>query len=211
MLTRILFFLITILSFQTIATPLRVAVASNFKQPLNEIVSQYQSTTDQKVTVSSASSGILYQQIKAGAPFDVFLSADELRPQMLVDENLALKTSQFVYAFGQLVYYSPNNTVKISELNQANNRLVIANPLHAPYGVAAKEVLNDMLNAQFKGTFITSSNIASAFQIVHSGNASAGLVSLSHILSSKVSENEYILLDYPSARIAQGAVIVSRT
>lgn len=76
MLTRFIVLLITVFSFQSLATPLRIAVASNFKLPLNKIVSQYQNTTGNKVTLSSASSGILYHQIKAGAPFDVFLSAD---------------------------------------------------------------------------------------------------------------------------------------
>ena len=211
MLTRFLLLLITVFSFQSLATPLRIAVASNFKLPLNKIVSQYQKSTNQKVTVSSASSGILYQQIKAGAPFDVFLSADENRPTMLVNEGLALKQSMYVYARGQLVFYSPNQKMKLAQVNKANNKLVIANPLHAPYGVAAKNVLNDILKTPFKGTYITSSNIASAFQIVHSGNAPAGLVSLSHIVSTEVNQNDYVLLNNDNAYIPQAAVILART
>lgn len=211
MLTRFLLLLITVFSFQSLATPLRIAVASNFKLPLNKIVSQYQKSTNQKVTVSSASSGILYQQIKAGAPFDVFLSADENRPTMLVNEGLALKQSIYVYARGQLVFYSPNQQMKLAQVNKANNKLVIANPLHAPYGVAAKNVLNDILKTPFKGTYITSSNIASAFQIVHSGNAPAGLVSLSHIVSTEVNQNDYVLLNNDNAYIPQAAVILART
>ncbi|MBU2970695.1 molybdate ABC transporter substrate-binding protein [Pseudoalteromonas sp. C2R02] len=211
MLTRFLLLLITVFSFQSLATPLRIAVASNFKLPLNKIVSQYQKSTNQKVTVSSASSGILYQQIKAGAPFDVFLSADENRPTMLVNEDLALKQSMYVYARGQLVFYSPNQKMKLAQVNKANNKLVIANPLHAPYGVAAKNVLNDILKTPFKGTYITSSNIASAFQIVHSGNAPAGLVSLSHIVSTEVNQNDYVLLNNDNAYIPQAAVILART
>lgn len=211
MLTRFLLLLITVFSFQSLATPLRIAVASNFKLPLNKIVSQYQKSTNQKVTVSSASSGILYQQIKAGAPFDVFLSADENRPTMLVNEGLALKQSIYVYARGQLVFYSPNQKMKLAQVNKANNKLVIANPLHAPYGVAAKNVLNDILKTPFKGTYITSSNIASAFQIVHSGNAPAGLVSLSHIVSTEVNQNDYVLLNNDNAYIPQAAVILART
>jgi molybdate transport system substrate-binding protein len=211
MLTRFLLLLITVFSFQSLATPLRIAVASNFKLPLNEIVSQYQKSTNNKVTVSSASSGILYQQIKAGAPFDVFLSADENRPTMLVDEQLALKQSMYVYAIGQLVFYSPKQTIKLAQLNKANLKLVIANPLHAPYGVAAKNVLDDILKTPFKGTFITSSNIASAFQIVHSGNAPAGLVSMSHIVSTQVHQKDYVLLNNAKAYIPQAAVILART
>jgi len=211
MLTRFIILLITVFSFQSLATPLRIAVASNFKLPLNKIVSQYQNTTGNKVTLSSASSGILYHQIKAGAPFDVFLSADVARPEMLLNEQLALKNSQFIYAHGQLVYYSPNTKIKLTELNNTKNKLVIANPLHAPYGVAAKKVLNELLDEPFKGTYITSSNIASAFQIVHSGNAPSGLVSLSHILSSKVKRSDYKVLKSEAAQIPQAAVILSRT
>jgi len=211
MLTRFLLLLITVFSFQSSATPLRIAVASNFKLPLNKIVSQYQKSTNNKVTVSSASSGILYQQIKAGAPFDVFLSADENRPIMLVDEGIALKQSMYVYAQGQLVFYSPNQKIKLTQLNKTKNKLVIANPLHAPYGVAAKNVLNDILKTPFKGTFITSSNIASAFQIVHSGNAPAGLVSMSHIVSTQVNQKDYVLLNNAKAYIPQVAVILTRT
>lgn len=211
MLTRFLLLLITVFSFQSLATPLRIAVASNFKLPLNEIVSQYKKSTNQKVTVSSASSGILYQQIKAGAPFDVFLSADVNRATMLVDENLAIKKSMYVYAQGQLVFYSPKQKIKLAQLNKSDNKLVIANPLHAPYGVAAKNVLSDILKTPFKGTFITSSNIASAFQIVHSGNAPAGLVSLSHIVSTEVNQNDYVLLNNDNAYVPQSAVILART
>lgn len=211
MLTRFLLLLITIFSLQSLATPLRIAVASNFKLPLNEIVSQYQKSTNQKVTVSSASSGILYQQIKAGAPFDVFLSADENRPTMLVDENLASAQSMYVYAQGQLVFYSPKQKIKLAQLNKTDNKLVIANPLHAPYGVAAKNVLNDILKTSFKGTYITSSNIASAFQIVHSGNSSAGLVSMSHIVSAGVKQKDYVLLNNENAYIPQAAVILTRS
>jgi len=211
MLTRFLLLLITVFSFQSLATPLRIAVASNFKLPLNEIVSQYQKSTNNKLTISSASSGILYQQIKAGAPFDVFLSADVKRPQMLINEGLAYNNSVFVYAIGQLVFYSPNQKIKINALNNKKNKLVIANPLHAPYGVAAKNVLDKILKSPFKGTFITSSNIASAFQIVHSGNAPAGLVSMSHIVSTQVNQTDYVSIGIPQAQVAQGAVIVSRT
>lgn len=211
MLTRFLLLLITIFSLQSLATPLRIAVASNFKLPLNEIVTQYQKSTNKKVTVSSASSGILYQQIKAGAPFDVFLSADENRPTMLVNENFAIAQSMYVYAQGQLVFYSPKQKIKLAQLNKTDNKLVIANPLHAPYGVAAKKVLNDILTTPFKGTYITSSNIASAFQIVHSGNAPAGLVSMSHIVSTGVNQEDYVLFNNENVYIPQAAVILTRS
>ena len=211
MLTKFFLLLITVFSLQSLATPLRIAVASNFKLPLNEIVSQYQQNTNKKVTVSSASSGILYQQIKAGAPFDVFLSADVNRPTMLVDENLAIAQSMYVYAQGQLVFYSPKQKIKLAQLNKSDNKLVIANPLHAPYGVAAKNVLNEILKTPFKGTYITGNNIASAFQIVHSGNAPAGLVSMSHIVSTGVNQEDYVLLNNENAYIPQAAVILTRS
>lgn len=211
MLTKFFLLLITVFSLQSLATPLRIAVASNFKLPLNEIVSQYQQNTNKKVTVSSASSGILYQQIKAGAPFDVFLSADVNRPTMLVDENLAIAQSMYVYAQGQLVFYSPKQKIKLAQLNKSDNKLVIANPLHAPYGVAAKNVLNEILKTPFKGTYITGNNIASAFQIVHSGNAPAGLVSMSHIVSTGVNQEDYVLLNNENAYIPQSAVILTRS
>ncbi|SFC16682.1 molybdate ABC transporter substrate-binding protein [Pseudoalteromonas denitrificans] len=215
---RINFLLISIflLCFKTFATPLRVAVASNFKLPLSEIINQYQENTGNEVSISSASSGILYQQIKAGAPYDVFLSADELRPDLLIKNDLAYENSKVIYAVGILAFYSPNKKVILNELKQSDNdkiKISIANPLHAPYGLAAKNILQELFQniEVFKGTFITSNNIASTFQIVHSGNAPAGFVALSHIISTKVPRQDYQILSSDKAKVPQAAVILKRS
>ena len=97
------------------AEEVRVAVAANFLSTLNEIITNFQADTSHTILVSSGSSGKLYAQIKNGAPFDVFFSADAERPQLLEEEGLAVKGSRFVYSIGRLTLWSPDSNVIQSE------------------------------------------------------------------------------------------------
>jgi len=125
-----------------------VAVASNFAAPMERIVPLFQKESGHTVKVSTGASGKLYAQIKGGARFDTFLSADEELPRMLIQEGFAVGGSRFVYAKGRLVLWSVQSGLvddKASVLNKGNfNALAIANPLFSPYGVAAKETLTKL-------------------------------------------------------------------
>ena len=160
------------------AKDLRVATAANFKATLERIVSQYQHTGGaDRVAIITASSGVLFTQIRHGAPFDIFLSADASKPLQLAAQH---PSDSFVYAIGRLAFWAPGQTrVDRQSLLAFQSRLAIANPRVAPYGAAAIESLR-----QLKPGFnelVLGKNINQAFQFVESGNAAAGLIALSQL------------------------------
>lgn len=162
------------------AGEIRVAVASNFKYVLQKLAVDFNNKTGHDLRIIVASSGKLYAQIKHGAPFDVFLSADEQRPELLVEEGLAEPQSAYVYAQGKLVLLS--NIEVIGEcrdvlFSERLKKLAIANPKIAPYGVAAMQVLQKLgMQDQLQSRLVKGENIAQAFQFVTTKNADAGFV-----------------------------------
>lgn len=172
------------------ADEIKVAVASNFIQPLRAIVEAFEQDTGHRVVVIPGATGKLYAQIIHGAPFDVFLSADSARPEKLELSDKGIKHSRFTYALGKLVLWSSESgrvDAQGSVLHSKSFRyLSIANPKLAPYGKAAQEVLS------YKGLWdklqlkmVRGENIAQAYQYVKTGNAELGFVSLSQILDRK--------------------------
>ncbi len=174
------------------AEEVRVAVAANFLATLNEIITNFQADTSHTILVSSGSSGKLYAQIKNGAPFDVFFSADAERPKLLEEEGLAVKGSRFVYSVGRLTLWSPDSTVIQGEalhvLSDGHfDHLAIANPKTAPYGRAAEQTLKKMgLWESLKDRIVQGENIGQTFQFVFSRNAQLGFVALSQVLDPKI-------------------------
>jgi len=174
------------------AEEVRVAVASNFLGTLNEIITNFQRDTSHTAVVSPGSSGKLYAQIKHGAPFDVFFSADGKRPILLEEEGLAVKGSRFVYAVGRLTLWSPDSNMVHGEgravLSDGHfEHLAIANPKTAPYGRAAEQTLNKLdLWEDLKGRIVQGENIGQTFQFVFSKNAQLGFVALSQVLDPKI-------------------------
>ena len=129
-----------------LAKELRIAVASNFLLPLKELSRKFKESTGHKVVVISGSTGKLYAQIKQGAPFDILLAADSLRPELLEKAGIGVPGSRFTYAVGRLALWSADSTLPLKNdlqvLNHKNFRyLAIANPKTAPYGKAAEQVL----------------------------------------------------------------------
>ena len=114
-----------------------VAVAANFVPPFREVAMEFEKATGHTVQVASGPSGSFYTQIKNGAPFDVFFSADSERPKLLEEEGLAVKGSRFTYAIGRLVLWSPDSDLVKGEdtlRSEKFKHLAIANPKTAPYG-----------------------------------------------------------------------------
>ncbi|MGB1270965.1 MAG: molybdate ABC transporter substrate-binding protein [Endozoicomonas sp.] len=163
------------------SSELRVAVAANFKPVLDELVVRYHQTTGQKAVLSSASAGVLYNQIIHGAPFDVFLSADSQRPRMLDEQGLVIADSRTPYAYGQLVLWNRSGQPPgLKALASWKGRLAIANPVTAPYGLAARQVLEKLgLWSTYQGRLIQGNSIQQAWQFVASGNAPIGMVASS--------------------------------
>lgn len=169
-----------------------VAVASNFLSTLNEIITHFEKDTDHTVVVSAGSSGKLYAQIKNGAPFELFFSADVTRPKLLEEEGLAVKGTRFIYSIGRLTLWSPDPDMlqedgKAVLENRKFVHLAIANPKTAPYGMATEQTLKKLgLWESLKDRMVQGENIGQTFQFVFSRNAQLGFVSLSQVLDFKI-------------------------
>ncbi|MDR1425146.1 MAG: molybdate ABC transporter substrate-binding protein [Azoarcus sp.] len=165
-----------------------VAVAANFTAPLQAIAAGFEKDTGHKVVASSGSTGQLYTQVKNGAPFEVFLAADDERPAQLETEGDAVAGSRFTYAIGTLVLWSAREGYVDGkgDVLKKNDyaHLSIADPAKAPYGAAAVETLKKLgLYHMLSGTekLVTGNNIAQAHQFVSTGNAELGFVALSQV------------------------------
>lgn len=168
------------------ADTVQVAVAANFASAMETIASHFEADTGHKALVTSGATGKFYAQIKNGAPFEVFLSADEATPQKLEEEGFVVPKTRYTYAIGQLVLWSPKYHFVDQEgqvLKGGNfAHLSIANPKTAPYGAAAIEVLKKKgLEAQLTPKLVQGESIAQAHQFVVSGNAELGFVALSQV------------------------------
>ena len=188
-----------------LADEIKIAVASNFFPTMKELVTHFESITPNSDTTNnivliSGSSGKHYAQILNGAPFDLFFSADKLRPNMLEKEEVFNNQSRFTYALGKLALWSPFNEYVDSDgqvLYKDDFRFIaIANPKIAPYGIASKETLTSMnLWQDMEEKLVRGENIAQTFQFAKSGNAKLGFVSYSQILSlNSSSEGSYWLV-----------------
>ena len=190
---------------EAVADEIKIAVASNFYPTMKELIKHFElithnSDTSNNIVLISGSSGKHYAQILNGAPFDLFFSADKLRPNMLEKEDVFNNQSRFTYALGKLALWSPFNEYVDSDgqvLYTDDFRfLAIANPKIAPYGVASKETLTSMnLWQDMEEKLVRGENIAQTFQFAKSGNAKLGFVSYSQILSlNSSSEGSYWLV-----------------
>jgi len=198
------------------AAEVNVAVAANFTAPMNAIAAEFAKDTGHQAKLSFGSTGKFYAQIKNGAPFQAFLSADDETPSRLESEGLGVPGSRFTYAIGTLVLWSakPGYVDARGEVLKKGqfNKLALANPKLAPYGKAAVEVLTSMrLLAAIEPKFVQGENIAQAWQFVSTGNAELGFVALSQVMKDgKVSAGSaWIVPSKLHTPIRQDAVILS--
>ena len=170
-------------------TKLIIASAANVQFAMDEIVTRFTQTTGIKCDVIISSSGKLTAQIIEGAPFDVFLSADLLYPQKIADAGLA-EGDPVVYAYGKMVLWSMHQDVNLSveELGQMSTRhIAMANPEVAPYGRAAKEVLQYYsLYKDVQSKLVYGESIAQVNQFVISEAVEAGFTAKSVVLSPQL-------------------------
>jgi molybdate transport system substrate-binding protein len=168
-----------------IADEIRVAVASNFRYAIEDLAPRFEQATGHDVTLIFGSTGKHFAQIQNGAPFDIFLAADELRPRMLEEDELVVSGSRFVYAIGKLVLWSadPKATVDRARLTTGDYRfLAVANPTLAPYGRAARQTMRKLeVWETAYPRIVRGENVAQAYQYVVTGNADLGLVALAQI------------------------------
>ncbi len=169
-----------------IAGEARIAVASNFTNAIKAIAERFQEQNGDKIVLIFGATGKFYAQIMNGAPFDAFFSADTRRPALLEQKGVALPGSRFTYAQGKIVLFSPQagyvdaNGAVLKK--RAYRYLAIANPKLAPYGEAAKQVLEKLgLWETLRFQMVRGENIGQTYQFVISGNAELGFVALSQI------------------------------
>lgn len=197
----------------------RVAAASDLKFALDEVVELAEEQhPGLAVSVTYGSSGTFLQQIENGAPFDLYLSADLAYPQQLVDAGLADEDDLFRYAVGRLVLWVPEDSpldpdegLAVLEDDRVG-KVSIANPEHAPYGVAAVAALRDAgVYDAVAPRLVMGENVAQAAEFVQSGNADAGIVAKSLVLSDPLRDVgawfELPLDSYP--RVDQGGVVLA--
>lgn len=163
------------------------AVASDFTKPMKEIITAFEKATGHSAKTSYGSSGKFFTQIQNGAPFEVYLSANEKYPQELEKSGFAVPNSQFTYAIGKLALWSakPDFVDQQGAVLQAANfkHIAIADPAHAPYGVVAEDVMQQLgVLEKLRPLFVMGENIAQTFQFVSTGNAELGFVGLAQVI-----------------------------
>jgi molybdate transport system substrate-binding protein len=206
-------------------TPLRIAAAADLEPVLPPILTQFEKATGIHTEATYQASAVLTTQIQNGAPFDLFLSADTGYPKRLIDAGLADaagtadSSSPIVYARGTLVLFTRKDShlppPSLGLLSSPDlKRLAVANPDRAPYGRAALAALTSLkLYDTLKPKLVTAENIAQTAQFVDSGNADAGLISLTSALTPRLSAsgNYFVVPRQLYPPIDQGMAIVSKT
>lgn len=207
----------TLVHASALAAEAQVAVAANFAEPIKAIAAVLEKTTGHTLRISTGASGAFYTQIKNGAPFDVFLSADNERPEMLEKDGLVQPGTRFTYATGKLVLWSAKAgrvddqgaVLKAADLG----KVALANPKTAPYGAAAVQVMDKLgLKDALTPRLVQGESIGQAFNFVKTGNADVGFVALSQVLSGgRLKEGSMWVI--PQAHhdpIRQDAVLLKR-
>ncbi|MCA5969771.1 MULTISPECIES: molybdate ABC transporter substrate-binding protein [Pseudomonas] len=199
------------------ADEVQVAVAANFTAPIQAIATDFEKDTGHKLVAAFGATGQIYTQIKNGAPFEVFLSADDTTPAKLEQEGDTVKGSRFTYAVGTLALWSAKDGYvdskgQVLKANQYQH-LSIANPKTAPYGLAATQVLSKLdLTEATKAKIVEGQSITQAYQFVSTGNAELGFVALSQIYKDGklTSGSAWIVPDDLHDPIKQDAVILNK-
>lgn len=177
--------LLLALAVQARAETARVAVATNFRPVVEALAEGFAAATGHRIEVSAAATGKLAAQIAAGAPFDVFLAADAATPERLVAEGVADGDSRLTYAVGQLVLWSADPALDLSDpvaALRAARHVAIANPKIAPYGKAAMQTIAFLNIPDISARLVTGENIGQTYALVASRAAELGFVAGSAVI-----------------------------
>jgi molybdate transport system substrate-binding protein len=191
-LTARLSLVLAVLAFAgpALAAEVKVAVAANFAEPAKQIAARFKARTGHAASLSFGASGQFYAQIANGAPYEVFLSADRERPGKAEAEGLGVPGSRFTYAIGRLVLYSKTPGLvdgRGAVLKSGRfDKLAIADPKTAPYGVAAVETLKSLgVYDSLRPKLVQGTSITQAYQFVDTGAAELGFVAGSQVAGVK--------------------------
>ena len=194
----------------------RVAVAANFLETLRALEPEFAAATGHRISATPGSTGLLYAQIRNGAPFDVLLAADQERPRLLAGSDVGARAEVFTYALGRLALWSADSqrvdATTLDNLAEGRFRwLAIAEPATAPYGAAARQVL-ERIGAweSVQSRIVKGQNVAQTFAMIATGNAELGLVALSQALAYHGDASYVVVPSDLHAPIRQDAVLLER-
>jgi molybdate transport system substrate-binding protein len=195
-----------------LAAETRVAVAANFTEPAKEIAAAFTAATGHKANLSFGSSGQFYAQMARGAPYEVFLSADTERPKKAEQDGLGVPRTRFTYAVGRIVLYSktPGRVDGQGAVLRSRrfNKVAIADPAAAPYGVAAVQTMQKLgVYAAVKPKIVMGTSLAQAYQFVAAGAAEVGFVALSQVIDEP-GGSRWIVPKEDHAPIDQQAILL---
>lgn len=192
---------------------LKIAAASDLTLAFHEIGQQFEKQTGTKVTFIFGSTGQLAEQIKQGAPFDIFASANVEYVDELVREHIALEQTKNIYAFGRIGLAVKEGVAVTSLqdlLKKEVKKVAIANPDHAPYGLAAKQALiKSDIWEQVKPKLVYGKNIADTLAYVESGNVEVAIVALALMKDHHLPF--YLIDEHMHEPIRQAIVVVKQT
>ncbi len=200
---------------QAWAESLHLAVAANFTAAARELAPLFERESGHTIKLSYGSTGKLYAQIAHGAPFELFLAADAERPQRAEAEGLAVAGSRFTYAIGRLALWSPEPGrfddgeayLKAGGISRA----AMANPKTAPYGRAAREVMERLgVWSEMRPKMVRGDSIAQTFQFSASGNVDVGFVAYSQVKAWSGEGSVWLIPQDYYAPIAQQAVLLKK-
>jgi len=181
----------------TAPQPLTVGAAASLQFALTDIGKLFEDQTGQRVIFTFGSTGNLAKQIENGAPIDLFLSADVIYVDELREKKRIHPETQQIYGQGRIVLASsraPGIQVKALKdlLDPAIKHVAIANPNHAPFGLAAKQaMISANIWDQIQPKLVFGENIRQTLQFIQTGNAEAGVIALS---IAEVPEITYVLI-----------------
>lgn len=192
------------------------AVAPVFRETLQQIKPLFERETGHTLTIIFGSTGMLYQKIKNGESFDVFLSADVERPKQLIKEGLANSESFVVYAMGRLVLWTKSSLT--SPLNETAllklPTIALPDPKNSPYGEAAQQILKGLgLWERLQQRIRITNTISESYQETLKSNTSAGFIGLAQYLSEldNLGTTYWIVPQYLHRPLIHGAVILNRS
>jgi len=202
-------------SITALAAEVSVAVAANFTAPMKVIAQDFERDTGHRALLAFGATGQFYAQIRNGAPFEVFLAADDETPQKLENEGFGVAGSRFTYATGRLVLWSKKPGLVDPQGDVLRrlqfDKIAMSNPKLSPYGAAAVEALTRIgLHDRILAKAVEGSNITQTFQFVASGNADLGFVALSQVFENgRIKEGSaWVVPAAMHAPIRQDAVLL---
>jgi molybdate transport system substrate-binding protein len=191
-----------------------IATAANVQYVMQDIKKEFEKETGKPVEIVVSSSGKLTTQIREGAPFDVFVSADMKYPQEIYKKGGSEEAPR-VYAYGELVLWAKDiPAAQLSSeilMSEKIKKIAIPNPRFAPYGEAAIQVLEKQKSyAEIKNKLVYGESIAQTAQYISSGSVEAGFNALSIVLSPEMKgKGNWVVVDSSLYQpIAQGAILL---